>query len=125
MYRIGIKRQFNAAHRLEGHPGKCSRLHGHTWYVEAVYSAADVGTSAMVLDFGDAREMLDGVIDRYDHRYLNEVEPFDREHPTAENVARIVYTDLLEAAKKAGHGADLESVTVWESPETWASYGGQ
>ncbi|MHB8897024.1 MAG: 6-pyruvoyl trahydropterin synthase family protein, partial [Candidatus Geothermincolia bacterium] len=67
MYRIGVKRQFNAAHRIEGHPGKCSRLHGHTWGVEAVYASAEIGHEAMVLDFGVAREMLDKVIDRYDH----------------------------------------------------------
>lgn len=124
MYRIGVTRRFDAAHRLEGHPGPCSRLHGHTWAVEAVYSSHEVGPGAMVLDFGDARRMLDEVIEKYDHRCLNEIPPFDTERPTAENVARVVYTILLAGLERGGHPVDLVRVTVWESAEAWASYGG-
>lgn len=79
----------------------------------------------MVLDFGIARQVMDEVIDRYDHQYLNEIEPFGELRPTAENVARVVYDSLLDQAEDGGHTVRLESVTVWESPETWASYGGE
>ena len=123
MYRIGVKRQFDAAHKLDGHPGKCSRLHGHTWSVEAVFASAEMGREAMVLDFDTARDMLDLVIEPYDHRYLNEIEPFDSLRPTAENVARVVFTSLLKATENGAHPVTLERVTVWESPDTWASYG--
>ncbi len=123
MYRIGVKRRFNAAHRLEGHEGKCARLHGHTWCVEAVYSSAGVGDEAMVLDFELVREMLDNVVGPLDHRYLNEIEPFDSVRPTAENVARVVHARLLLEIKTRRLPVDLVEVTVWESPDTWASYG--
>jgi 6-pyruvoyltetrahydropterin/6-carboxytetrahydropterin synthase len=122
MYRIGIKRQFSAAHRLEGHPGRCSQLHGHTWFVEAVISSKDTGTEGMVVDFDQVGDALDEVVDLFDHVCLNDVEPFDRMPPTAENVARVAYEDLEARAASAGWAARLESVTVWESGEAWASF---
>jgi 6-pyruvoyltetrahydropterin/6-carboxytetrahydropterin synthase len=123
MYRVGIKRQFNAAHALEGYDGKCARLHGHTWFVEAVFTSRELGRESMVLDFSAGREMLDRVIEPYDHRYLNEVWPFEELRPTAENVARVLYTELLKEIEHGSRPVDLEIVTVWESGETWASYG--
>src|SRR5659263_180259 len=116
MYRVGVTRRFSAAHRLEGHEGKCSRLHGHTWGVEAVFSSAEVSRGGMVLDFEAAGAMLDKVIEPYDHRYLNEVEPFTSVRPTAENVARVLFTGILKAIEGGGHPVSLEKVTVWESP---------
>lgn len=120
MYRIGVSKTFSAAHRLEGHPGRCSSLHGHTWKVEAVFSAPQI-EGGMLVDFDDARAALGEVIAPYDHSYLNEVAPFDAVPPTAENVAREMFGRLEERARSAGWNARLESVTVWESPDTWAA----
>jgi 6-pyruvoyltetrahydropterin/6-carboxytetrahydropterin synthase len=123
MYRVGVKGRFSAAHRLEGHQGKCSRLHGHTWCVEVVFSSAEVGREGMVLDFDVAGAILETVIAPFDHRYLNEVEPFTSLQPTAENVARVLFTSVLKEIENGGHPVRLEKVTVWESPDSWASYG--
>ena len=124
MYRIGVKKQFSAAHRLEGHPGRCSRLHGHTWFVEAVFSSKDTGIQGMVVDFDEVGSALDEVVDPFDHICLNDVKPFDTIPPTAENVARVVYAGLAEQVTSAGWATELESVTVWESGEAWASFSG-
>jgi len=125
MYRVGVKSRFNAAHKLEGHQGKCSRLHGHTWYVEAVFASAELGGEAMVIDFGEARAMLETVIGPFDHSYLNEIEAFSDSRPTAENVARVVHAGLLKEMESGGYPVTLEKVTVWESPDTWAACGSQ
>ena len=122
MHRVGIKRQFSAAHRLEGHPGKCARLHGHTWQVEAVFSSAGLGREEMVIDFEEAGRMLDAVIEPYDHQYLNELERFASARTTAENVARFMFVDLLKQVENSSASVTVESVTVWESPDTWASF---
>jgi 6-pyruvoyltetrahydropterin/6-carboxytetrahydropterin synthase len=122
MYRIGVRGQFSAAHHLEGHPGKCSRTHGHTWQVEAVFSAQDLGSGGLVVDFEDACRALDEAIEPLDHRYLNETEQFSGLQPTAENVARVIYESLAAIAGSAGWTAHLESVAVWESPDAMALY---
>lgn len=122
MYRAGIKRRFSAAHSLTGHPGECSRLHGHTWTVEAVFAAVEIPGSGMVVDFSDAARALESVIEPFDHTYLNEVEPFGELLPTAENVAKTIFARLEGMIASESWQVRLESVTVWESPEAWASY---
>ena len=122
MYRIGVECRFSAAHRLEGHKGRCSRLHGHSWRVEAVFTAGEISSGGMLLDFDDAGTALEGVVAPYDHCFLNEVEPFDKVPPTAENVAREVFERLHTRVHDALRPARLESVTVWESEDAWASY---
>ena len=119
---VGVRKRFSAAHRLEGHPGKCSRLHGHTWSVLAVFSGEEIGSDGILLDFDDAGEALQEVVDDFDHTLLNDVEPFDSLPPTAENVARVIFDRLREKARQAsGENAELAAVTVWESPENSAS----
>lgn len=120
MYEIAVKSQFSAAHTLEGHPGRCSRLHGHTWVVELVFRAERPADGGMVADFEDARRVLEQAIDPFDHRYLNEVPPFDAEPPTAENVARVVYERAAEAS--AGWETSPAEVTVWEAEGSRATY---
>lgn len=124
MYRIGVRCGFSAAHRLEGHPGRCSRLHGHSWAVEAVFASVDISPAGMLLDFDDAKSALEDVVARFDHCFLNEVEPFDRVAPTAENVAKEIFGRLDPCARDSGWTAQLESVTVWESEDAWASFDG-
>lgn len=122
MFRISVKREFDAAHKLERHPGKCSRLHGHTWAVEAVFKDEMVDELGIVLDFNQAGSILDGVISGYDHAYLNEIPPFDSIPPTAENMARIIFERLKEEVQGSIPGKALESVKVWESSDNWAMY---
>ncbi len=121
MYEIAIKSQFSAAHVLPGHPGRCSRLHGHTWVVEAVFRAERTGDDGMVLDFEEARQALERVIAPFDHGYLNEIPPFHEQPPTAENVARVIFEGMAGAAA-AGRLASPVEVSVWEAEGARATY---
>jgi 6-pyruvoyltetrahydropterin/6-carboxytetrahydropterin synthase len=58
---------------------------------------------------------------RYDHRHLNDIPPFDRTPPTAENLAREVYRALAEGFDPGPSGR-LSRVEVWEGPESCAAY---
>lgn len=120
---IGVRKQFSAAHRLEGHPGKCRELHGHTWFVLAVFSGEGVGPDGMLVDFDDVGKALEEVVDDFDHTFLNDVEPFDSMPPTAENVARVIFERLKGKARRyaSWKKAELTVVTVWESPDNSAS----
>jgi 6-pyruvoyltetrahydropterin/6-carboxytetrahydropterin synthase len=62
--------------------------------------------------------VLDSVVERLDHTYLNEMRPFDEENPSSENIARFIYEDLEARIE----GARLGSVEVWESPDAWVTY---
>ncbi len=120
-FSIAVRKSISAAHLLPGYPGRCSKLHGHTWVVEAEFSGPRLNEHGMLMDFDEAKRALEETLKPYDHSNLNEIDPFTRLAPTAENVAKIVF-ELLESKVKA-QGIRLSCVRVWESPSTMASYG--
>lgn len=113
MYELTVKGHFDAAHALRGYPGECRNLHGHTWDVEVTVMGEQLDEIEIVYDFKQLKEDLAVVLEKYDHAYLNDVEPFDSLSPTAENLARIVF-DQLEAI--VGKAVSVKEVAVWESP---------
>jgi 6-pyruvoyltetrahydropterin/6-carboxytetrahydropterin synthase len=112
-YTLTVKDHFDAAHALVGYPGQCRNLHGHTWDVEVSVSGTQLDDVGIVYDFQDLKAKLHAILDSYDHKYLNEVPPFDSMNATAENLARVVY-ERIEAQLPAG--IRLVEVAVWESP---------
>jgi 6-pyruvoyltetrahydropterin/6-carboxytetrahydropterin synthase len=74
----------------------------------------------MLVDFGDIKKSFYAVLDRIDHTFLNDLPEFKGISPSAENIARFVYTEL---AGTPFERAKLEVVQVWETPTQMASYG--
>ena len=113
MYTLTIKDHFDAAHALVGYPGECRELHGHTWDVEVSVRGTQLDEVGIVYDFKDLKADLKAILDSYDHKYLNEIPPFDTINATAENLARVVYEQLEETLPTH---IELVEVAVWESP---------
>ena len=51
MFEIKVSAEFEAAHRVAGYPGKCDRLHGHSWVVEASVIGSKLDNLGMLVDF--------------------------------------------------------------------------
>jgi queuosine biosynthesis protein QueD len=120
LYELGIKSHFDAAHFLRNYRGKCARLHGHTWEIEVIFQGRSLRKNGILLDFGEAKNLLDKVLEKIDHQYLNEIPPFDKLSPTAENLARFIYEELESIFPF--EDAFLSEVRIWESPSSWVSY---
>ena len=118
-YEMGIKSHFDAAHFLRNYTGKCAHLHGHTWEVEVVFAGKELGENEILFDFGEAKRILNEVLEKLDHKYLNEIPPFDKLSPTAENLARFIYEEM---EGKLPTRVSIREVKVWESPSSWTSY---
>jgi 6-pyruvoyltetrahydropterin/6-carboxytetrahydropterin synthase len=73
----------------------------------------------MALDFREMKAALAEILSRMDHKYLNEVPPFDRRNPSSENIARYIFE---EVEGKISPPVRLSRVTVWESEDAWAEY---
>ena len=119
MYILSVEREFDAAHYLRGYQGRCERLHGHRYRVMAHITAEKLDKTGMALDFTMLKKTLQEVLEKYDHLCLNEVAPFKKINPSAENIAATVYKELRRRLPK---GVMLESVDVWESPEACATF---
>lgn len=120
MYEIEITTNFSAAHRLRDYNGKCERLHGHNYRVIVSARANSLGPGGMVIDFGVLKAAASKAVERLDHTYLNDVEPFDRLEPSAENIAAHLFE---EVSKQLNEKANmLYSVSIWESDTSRATF---
>ena len=112
-YYLRIKEHFDAAHALIGYPGECKNLHGHTWDVEVEVKGTKLDEVGIVYDFKDLKDNLLSILKQFDHKYLNEVEPFTEFNATAENLARVIYEQMEELLPDE---IDIVEIAVWESP---------
>lgn len=105
--------RFSAAHVIPGHPGICARLHGHNFRMEVEVKGTQLNEIGILIDFQDLKSATQNLIDKIDHRYLNEIPPFDKISPTAENIAQWAYHEIKKQINPAL--AQLVAVSVWES----------
>jgi 6-pyruvoyltetrahydropterin/6-carboxytetrahydropterin synthase len=120
VYTLRVVAEFASAHTLRGYPGACSQLHGHNWKVEVEVVARELDTLGMGIDFKAIRQSAKGLLSQLDHRYLNEVPPFDRLNPTAENIAAHLFKSLSEQLND--NRVKVRGVTVWETDRASARY---
>jgi len=110
--KLGLKTEFDSAHRLPAYAGKCSNLHGHTYEVEMVVEG-EVGTDGFVMDFYQLKSILAAVLRDLDHTCLNDMIP----NPTAETVAQWI-CDRLKG-ELAATRVRLVSLKLWEGKNKW------
>lgn len=67
MHAIALRHNVEAGHRLPHLVGKCTSLHGHSWWVEVTVEAAELAAGTVV-EFGAYKAVLRGWMDHYlDH----------------------------------------------------------
>jgi len=120
-FELTVKSEFEAAHYIKNYPGKCARLHGHNWIVEAIVRGEKLNELGILVDFKDLKSALNSVLDELDHQYLNELEIFADKNPTAENLAQEIF-NRLSTSKIFDGAAKLAAVKVYESPKSCVMY---
>lgn len=62
---VAVRHNFETAHRLPHLPGKCTSLHGHSWWVQVTVAAhhRDLGEAGTVVEFGALKQALRGWVD--------------------------------------------------------------
>lgn len=113
VYELTVKSHFDAAHSLVGYPGQCAHLHGHTWDVEVSVEGTLLDSIGILYDLKQLKSDLNGILEEFDHTYLNDLPVFTDMNSTAENMARVIY-ERMEALLPE-HVAVVD-VCVWESP---------
>jgi 6-pyruvoyltetrahydropterin/6-carboxytetrahydropterin synthase len=131
MFRVSREIDFCYGHRLLNHGGKCRHLHGHSARAVVTLQSPTLDGCGMVLDFAEIKRVVGGWIDeRFDHRMiLQRSDPLAAilqeqgepvvlidEHPTAENLARLIYEFTLS------RGFPIVECQLWESTQSWAAY---
>ena len=119
MFRLRVESQFDAAHKLIGYKGKCSRLHGHSWKVEAFVVGEKLDDIGILVDYKMLKEKLGEISEKLDHGFLNDLKEIGT--PTSENLSRYLFHNL----KGLPETVRLEKVRVWESTKSWCEYSEQ
>mgnify|MGYP003566079248 CR=1 FL=1 len=84
----------SSAHFLRDYKGICSRIHGHNWKIRVEIRAENLNKEGMAIDFKDLKNLTLQVLSLFDHQNLNDIPPFDKINPTAENIVKYFYKEL-------------------------------
>jgi 6-pyruvoyltetrahydropterin/6-carboxytetrahydropterin synthase len=107
---------FDAAHRLPAHPGKCRELHGHAYRVVVTVDRPVEPETGLAVDFSDLKAIVKKeIVDLLDHRCVNDV----IENPTAEVMAVWIWNRL------AGPLPGLVEVELFETRSCSVVYRGE
>ena len=120
MFEVSVEQDFASAHALRNYKGACENVHGHNWKAQVVIEGETLDQAGMLIDFLDVKRMMDAIVARLDHKFLNEVPPFDVKNPSAENLAEHFYEKLSEDL--AGLPARVKEVKIWETAIQSATY---
>jgi 6-pyruvoyltetrahydropterin/6-carboxytetrahydropterin synthase len=115
-FTVRVSARFEAAHFLREYRGISEPLHGHSYKVEADLAsrAGGVDSDAIAVDFVSARHKLETLAKTLDYGCINDVPPFDRINPSAENIAEWFAREL--GAAVSTEDAVVTAVTIWEGP---------
>lgn len=120
MYEVTVTTTISASHRLRGYQGKCERLHGHNYKVEATVATEELDATGLAIDFKVFKEHLHRVTDHFDHADLNACEEFREHNPSSENMARVIHEGLQ--ASMHDLGVRVVRVRVYETEGNCATY---
>ena len=76
-----------------------------------------LGSKTAVIKLLKATEKI---VQELDHRFLNELPPFETIGPSSENIARYIYRSLSRDLQQ--EGVKVSGVTAWESESACATY---
>jgi 6-pyruvoyltetrahydropterin/6-carboxytetrahydropterin synthase len=121
MYELKVITNFAAAHQLKMVGEKCENLHGHNWKIEVCVEGERLEPSGVLMDFGEIKHSVAGIVTGLDHKFLNETGMFDSDcPPSSENIARYIAVALQAAIGKPG--LKVSRVSAWESENACATY---
>jgi len=119
MFTISVERHFQASHQLTMPDGSKEPVHDHDWVVTINLSSEKLNNMGVVMDFRVLKAMIDKTIAGFNNKLLESIGYFQRNNPSAENVAKYIYEKLLIDLPE---GVKLQDVRVVEEPGCSATF---
>jgi 6-pyruvoyltetrahydropterin/6-carboxytetrahydropterin synthase len=113
MFTVSVETRFRASHQLARADGSKERPHRHQWSATAHVTSETLDNRGVVMDFQQLKATLDNIVAELDKTTLSKIDYFQRNKPSAENVAKYVYEKLEPELPK---GLRLRSIKVVEKP---------
>lgn len=125
MFSLTVRRNFMIAHSLPRPAfGPAQGMHGATFVTEVTFRRRALNEDSIVLDIGEAGDVLDGVLEGLNFKNLDEHPDFAGKLSTTEVLAQYVADAVAAKIRKGQDGPGLAGldVTLRETPDAWASY---
>jgi 6-pyruvoyltetrahydropterin/6-carboxytetrahydropterin synthase len=106
------KFHFDAAHHLPYYLGLCHNPHGHRWFLDVGVTGEVQSGSGMIIDFSELKEIINNILEKFDHHDLNDVIP----NPTAEHI--IEYLIPLIQKGLCYSTIKLVALRLYETPDS-------
>jgi 6-pyruvoyltetrahydropterin/6-carboxytetrahydropterin synthase len=121
MFEVSVEHTFAAGHALRNYKGKCENVHGHNYRVQVVVRGETLDATGMLADFVELKRLLRAISEPLDHVFLNDIEPFRTENPSAENIARYICEKMQQGLGQP-NPVEIAEVKVWETDIQSATY---
>jgi len=121
MFEVTVEQTFAAGHALRNYRGKCENVHGHNYRVRVTVAGDRLDETGLLVDFCDVNRLIGGVVEYLDHQFINDLAPFDRLNPSAENIAKYFY-DRVSAGLTSSVAARVSQVQIFETDTSAAIY---
>jgi len=119
MFTISVETRFRASHQLSLPDGSKEPAHRHNWAVTADVSSDLLNDMGVVIDFRRLKATVNNIIAELDNKSLDRIDYFQRNNPSAENVAKYIYEKLKPKLPK---GLKLQNIKVFEKPSCSAKF---
>lgn len=121
MFEVSVEQTFAAGHALRNYHGKCENVHGHNYRVQITVQGEHLNGTGLLVDFIELKRLMSQVIDYLDHRFINDLAPFDVINPSAENMAKYFH-DRVSGELRNDVPVRISEVKVWETDTSVAVY---
>ncbi len=121
MFEVSVEQTFAAGHALRNYKGKCENVHGHNYRVRVTIAGEQLDPTGLLVDFLEVKRVMGDAIEYLDHRFINDLPPFDELNPSAENIAKYFY-DRVSTGLKGEVPVRIAEVCVWETDTSSAVY---
>jgi 6-pyruvoyltetrahydropterin/6-carboxytetrahydropterin synthase len=122
MFQVSVDETFSSGHALRGYQGKCENVHGHNYKVRVTLEGPQLDSIGLLCDFTHLKRVIRDIAGGVDHKFLNDLAPFDVINPSAENLAKYFYEETSRQMNAMPGGSRITRVTIWETETTSATY---
>jgi 6-pyruvoyltetrahydropterin/6-carboxytetrahydropterin synthase len=121
MYIVSVSRDFIAQHYLIGGDwGAENEKHSHHYRLELQLEGVELDQHGYLVDIVDIEHALEGVLNSYRDRTLNDLPEFSGLNPSIERFSRILCQALSD--RILAKNITAIRVKLWENDIAWAAY---
>jgi 6-pyruvoyltetrahydropterin/6-carboxytetrahydropterin synthase len=97
-------------------------VHGHNYRLQVTVAGERLCANGLLVDFLELKRVMRDVVEYLDHRFINDLPPFDVINPSAENMAKYFHDEISKSLTGGEVPVRVAEVRLWETDTSIAVY---